>query len=134
MRQSARARAWTVQEHRPMSNYPKQPQIKFAEMREYISASGKPYLTGYLGRTKLILFRDDNAEISGNEVAKWSLFIEEAPARDRDGAGQKTAFGSRPAAPREPRGSSPDARASRALRERGLHPDGAVVDDPELGL
>lgn len=79
-----------------MTEHARLPKVRLAEMRQYRASNGKMYLTGYLGRVKLLLFRDDSAECSGNEVAKWSLFIEETPPRDKDGAGQKT---SKPAAP-----------------------------------
>src|SRR5215213_11385220 len=53
-----------------------------AQMREYVSRSGNRYLTGYMGKTKLVLLQDHNAEITGAEVARWTLHVEEAPPPD----------------------------------------------------
>src|SRR4051794_19885921 len=114
-----------------MPEFQRQPQVRIADVREYVSANGKQYFTYYAGRAKYLLFRDDNAVCTGNEVARWALYVEEAPERS---TAAKPAAYSKPAPQRGPRGSSPDARANRALRERGLHPDGAVVDDVDLGF
>ncbi len=55
------------------------PRVVLAQMREYVSRSGNRYLTGYMGKTKLVLLQDRDAEITGAEVARWTLHIEEAP-------------------------------------------------------
>src|SRR3954468_1439905 len=49
-----------------MSEYQNRPKIKFAEVREYQSANGKPYFSFYLGKVKALMYR---AEPVGNHVA-----------------------------------------------------------------
>jgi hypothetical protein len=122
-----------------MAEYQKQPQVKVADVREYVSANGKQYFSYYAGRAKYLLFKDEKAELTGNETGRWSLYVQEAPPFEKGstptgGGGQKPASQGRPTAPRGPRGTSPDARASRSLRSRGLDPAGALVEDDDLGF
>jgi len=51
-------------------------------MREYGSLNGNTYFVGFLGKTKLVLLQDHNTEITGAEVARWTLHVEEAPLPD----------------------------------------------------
>ena len=48
-------------------------------MRQYTSRSGNTYLVGYMDKTKLVLLQDRDAELTGAEVARWTLHVEEAP-------------------------------------------------------
>jgi len=83
-------------------------------LREYESRNGCRYFAGYLGRLKPLVFEDRNAELSGSEVARWTVFAVEAP--DRRPAVTVTP----PSRPRAPQGLAVRARA--ALLEHGLDP------------
>jgi len=62
------------------------PKLKFAELREYESRNGRRYFAGYLGKVKLLMFEDRSAELTGSELARWTLYAEQAepwsPPRD----------------------------------------------------
>jgi hypothetical protein len=53
-------------------------QIKLVTLREYTSRNGKPYLRGYLAGAKVLVVRDDRAELPDGCVAIWNLFLEQA--------------------------------------------------------
>src|SRR5215211_7697403 len=59
-------------------------------MRQYTSRNGNTYLVGFMGKTKLVLLQDRDAECTGAEVARWTLHVEEAPpAEERSPAAQR---------------------------------------------
>ena len=59
------------------------PRIRLCELREYVSGrSGKHYLSGFLGGARVLVLRDDQAECTGREVARWSVFLEQQPPRE----------------------------------------------------
>jgi hypothetical protein len=99
-----------------MNNSPK---LKFSELREYESKGGRRYFAGYLGKLKLLMFEDRNAELIGSEVSRWTIFAEEVPDR-------------RPAVtvtlPGWPDGLRARARAT--LLERVLDPSRPDPNDP----
>ena len=39
----------------------------------YGSLNGNTYFVGFLGKTKLVLLQDMNAECAGTEVARWTF-------------------------------------------------------------
>ena len=55
------------------------PRVILAQMRQYTSRSGNTYFVGYMGKTKLVMLKDTDAECTGAEVARWTLHVEEAP-------------------------------------------------------
>ena len=114
------------------------PRVVLTQMREYVSRNGRPYFVGYMGRTKLVLLHDPDAEITGHEVRRWNLHIEEAPTPDErrvpaDALSRSPQLAlSAPAdhAPRKPTGKASDRRAITSLRARGIDPDAPTNDDP----
>src|SRR4051794_2994027 len=93
--------------------------LQLATLRQYQSKGGRTYFLGRMGQLKLMLFEDTGAELTGKELARWTVFAEEAPDR-------------RPAVtvtpPRRPNGLRPRARAT--LLERGLDPSRPDPNDP----
>ena len=63
------------------------PRVKLTELREYRSErTGNTYFSGYLGKALVVMLRDDRAEITGKEVARWNILLEEpGPREGRDG-------------------------------------------------
>jgi hypothetical protein len=128
-----------------MSEYPNRPRVKMAEVREYTSANGKQYFSFYLGKAKLLLFRDDRAEPPGNATGVWNLYAEEAEPKPQHSPAsgpqrpawqprpQQSATSSRSATERQKNRTAQDARAEASLRERGINPDSKIVDD-DIGL
>lgn len=110
------------------------PQVKLAELREYRSARGSTYFAGYMGRTRLVLLQDHDAPITGAEVGRWRLLVEEAPPREE--AASAPARPARPPRParRRPAAAKPSDRAAGdLLREKGIDPSSPIVDD-EIGF
>lgn len=134
------------------------PRVKLTELREYRSErTGNTYFSGYLGKARVVMLRDDRAEITGKEVARWSVLLEEPePREDRDGSssgatnrpgGDRYARrGARPAvapartqaAPSRrqggtqqgrPRNTAADRAAGEMLRESGIDPGSAMSRD-----
>lgn len=107
------------------------PRVKLTELREYRSErTGNTYFSGYLGKARVVMLRDDRAEITGKEVARWSVLLEEPEPREgRDGPssgatdrqrGHRYARrGNRPA--NSPASSRP--QASSGHREAGAYQD-----------
>lgn len=59
------------------------PRVKLTELREYRSErTGNTYFAGYLGRTRVVMLRDDRAECTGKEVARWNVLLEEPEPRE----------------------------------------------------
>lgn len=91
------------------------PRVKLTELREYRSErTGNTYFSGYLGKARVVMLRDDRAEITGKEVARWSVLLEEPEPREgRDGA--SSAATDRPRGDRHARRSArPGAAPARA--------------------
>jgi hypothetical protein len=134
------------------------PRVKLTELREYRSErTGNTYFSGYLGKARVVMLRDDRAEITGKEVARWSVLLEEPEQREgRDGPssgatdrlrGDRYARrGARPAtaparaqgAPNRredrpqqdrPKNTAADRAAGDLLRESGIDPGSAMSRD-----
>lgn len=119
------------------------PRVLLTELREYRSASGSTYFAGYLGRARVVVLRDDRAEITGKEVARWNVLLEEPQPREgregattrpaaRDGAGgrpQARRQASRPDPAAERQRTAQDRRAGALMRERGVDPGSAPPND-----
>lgn len=63
------------------------PRLLLTELREYRSErTGNTYFSGYLGKARVVMLRDERSEITGKEVARWSVLLEEPEPREgRDG-------------------------------------------------
>lgn len=134
------------------------PRVKLTELREYRSErTGNTYFSGYLGKARVVMLRDDRAEITGKEVARWSVLLEEPEPRegrdnlssgaaDRSRGDRYARRGARPAtaparaqgAPNRregttqqdgPRSTSADRAAGDLLRESGIDPGSAMSRD-----
>jgi hypothetical protein len=122
------------------------PKVLLAQLRQYTSRSGNTYLTGYAGAVRFVLLQDYDAPITGQETARWNLFVEQAPPReerrpanDAPGrapllqlehhAGPMDNSPARLSPPRKTGASASDRRAAELLRERGIDPDAPIVDD-----
>lgn len=123
--------------------------LVLTELREYRSErTGSTYFAGYLGKARVVMLRDERAEITGKEVARWNLLVEEPEPRDgrRDRAGRaqggrgwpRTSDGppegrvgrpgvrqghsARQRDRRRGEGAAAERRAGDLLRERGVDP------------
>lgn len=132
------------------------PRVKLTELREYRSErTGNVYFAGYLGKARVVMLRDDRAECTGKEVARWSILLEEPEPRDgrenRAGAPQGARGGSRtglgPSGGRGGRsggrqgqnparggqqargGGAADRAAGELMRERGIDPGSEMSRD-----
>jgi len=134
------------------------PRVKLTELREYRSErTGNTYFSGYLGKARVVMLRDDRAEITGKEVARWSVLLEEpepregrdgpsSGAKDRSRGDRYARRAARPAAtparaqsapkPHEsgtqqgrPRNTVADRAAGDLLRESGIDPGSAMSRD-----
>lgn len=133
------------------------PRLVLTELREYRSErTGNTYFSGYLGKARVVMLRDERAECTGKEVARWNVLLEEPePREDREartsGATSAGAPPGRSTNPSNSRGGRPGARpaqhatrsrqerasgtaANRAagefLRERGIDPGSTSPNDP----
>jgi hypothetical protein len=131
------------------------PRLVLTELREYRSdRTGATYFAGYLGKTRVVMLRDDRAELTGREVARWSVLLEEpqpreerqAPTSSGDGERQvRPACEERRAAPpastrsiggrrrKSPEETAADRRATESLRSRGIDPRSEIRQD-DLGF
>lgn len=121
-----------------MSEYPNRPRVRFAEVREFVSANGRPYFVAFLGKTKLIMLRNDRAEPPGNATAVWDAFLEEtdpaAKPKPQQPAASSRGPGPGPRSAVDQRNRSAQAsRAEASLRERGIDPASAPPED-DLGF
>lgn len=120
----------------------RQPRVLLTELREYRSASGSTYFAGYLGKARVVMLREDRAELTGKEVARWNVLLEEPQPREgREGpqpAGRgegssSRSYGRRQAAPAATQAarerSAQDRSAGVLLRERGIDPASPPPDD-----
>jgi hypothetical protein len=132
------------------------PRLVLTELREYRSErTGNTYFSGYLGKARVVMLRDERAECTGKEVARWNVVLEEPePREDREartngtagaggtarrGAGSPSPRGGRPglrpaqhaARPRQERtaGTTADRAAGELLRERGIDPASEMRSD-----
>jgi hypothetical protein len=117
--------------------------VKLMELREYVSdRSGKTYFSGFLGKAKVVVLRDERAECTGREKARWNVLLEEPEPRDGDRPprGDSRSPGRQrgltaPDPTREARGApqlketAADRRASQVLREQGIDPDREMPRD-----
>jgi hypothetical protein len=49
--------------------------VKLTRVYERQSKSGKVYFVGFLGQSRLLIMRDDRAEVTGDTIAIWDVFI-----------------------------------------------------------
>ncbi len=54
--------------------------IKVADLREYKTGSGGRYVVGKWGGARVVLVPDDEAQLTGREVGRWSMYLEEGAA------------------------------------------------------
>jgi phage protein D len=136
------------------------PRLVLTELREYRSdRTGATYFAGYLGKTRVVMLR---AELTGREVARWSVLLEEpqpreerqAPTGSGDGerqvrpaceerraappASTRSTGGRRQKAPaktaeRRNEKTAADRRAAESLRSRGIDPRSEIRQD-DLGF
>lgn len=64
----------------------REPSVTLTELREYRSQSGSTYFAGFLGKTRVVMLRDDRAQCTGKEVARWNLILEPAQPRSDQAA------------------------------------------------
>jgi hypothetical protein len=115
----------------------REPSIPLVELREYRSAAGSTYFAGYLGKARIVMLRDDRAECTGKEVARWSVLIQAAQPRSREATQpvQKAAASKpRRTKTREPQPEAAHAaasnrRAAALMVDMGLNPSGAAPND-----
>lgn len=123
-----------------MSDYHKGTRLKLTELREYQSdRTGRTYFAGYLGGNRIVMLRDDRAECTGKETARWTVFLEEAPTRDQTKAAPPAVTTKRRRKASESKGpelnltqarTAADRRAEAAMRDRGLDPHAPMSSDP----
>ncbi len=130
------------------------PRLVLTELREYRSErTGATYFAGYLGKARVVMLRDDRAEITGKEVARWNVLLEEPQAREErqapaGGGGKRQARPAREERRAEPQASTRSTggrrrqlpemtaagkRAAESLRGRGIDPRSAIRED-EIGF
>ncbi|MGU3662014.1 hypothetical protein [Methylobacterium fujisawaense] len=118
--------------------------VKLFELREYVSErTGNTYFSGFLGKAKVVVLRDDRAECTGKEKARWSVLLEEPeprkaerstpttiPADDAEGVNPPYPLSPTPRSPRrQPPMAAADRRAARTLRDQGIDPDSEMPRD-----
>ena len=63
----------------------KKPNVALMELREYQSANGGRYFSGFLGKAKVLMFEDKEAETTGKELSRWKVLVQEqAPRPDTE--------------------------------------------------
>lgn len=107
--------------------------VKLMQLREYKSdRTGATYFSGFLGNAKVVVLRDDRAELTGRETARWNVLLEEqAPreARQSSGSSPRREDVTAPPAARRKRRDAGDRRAAQFLREEGIDPDAEMPRD-----
>lgn len=102
--------------------------VKLMQLREYVSdRTGATYFSGFLGNAKVVVLRDDRAEITGREKARWTVPLEEQEPRDRGEMAARAPRRSRAVSP--PKETAADRRAGELLREQGINPDADMPRD-----
>jgi hypothetical protein len=90
--------------------------VKLMRVYERKSRAGKPYFVGFLGQSRVLIMRDDRAEVNGDTVAVWDVFIkerdEQSDQRTRPQAAGRDAEPSQPARPVYQRTTPRRARAT----------------------
>jgi hypothetical protein len=56
------------------------PKIKVADLREYKVGTGGRYFVGRWGGARVVLLPDDETPLTGREVGRWRMYLEEGPA------------------------------------------------------
>lgn len=111
--------------------------IPLVELREYRSASGSTYFSGYLGKARVVMLRDDRAECTGKEVARWTVRLKpsqprlsEASSADRK-PGASSSSRSKIAAPGRDaaHAAAADRRAAVVMVYMDLNPRGPDPND-----
>ncbi|GJD65554.1 hypothetical protein [Methylobacterium frigidaeris] len=127
------------------------PRLVLTELREYRSdRTGATYFAGYLGKTRVVMLRDDRAELTGREVARWGVLLEEPQPREERQAATGSADGDRQVRPayeerramphattrsiggqrrKSPAKTAADQRAAESLRSRGIDPRSEIRQD-----
>jgi hypothetical protein len=68
--------------------------IELVTLYERKSASGRPYMVGLMGKVRVLLLRDDRAELSEGTVGAWQLIMkprEEGRSQPRSQAASSSA-------------------------------------------
>lgn len=60
--------------------------VLVTDLWERTSAKGTRYFSGFLGGARVVLLRDDRAELRAGVDAVWKLYVQ-SPRDRRDGAG-----------------------------------------------
>lgn len=101
--------------------------VKLMQLREYVSdRTGATYFSGFLGNAKVVVLRDDRAEITGREKARWTVLLEEQEPRDGSSPAARSPRRSRAerqgAAASAPRETVADRHAGEFLHDQGIDP------------
>lgn len=118
----------------------REPSIPLVELREYRSAVGSTYFAGYLGKARIVMLRDDRAECTGKEVARWSVLIQAAQPRPSETSKPTQKTGTAQPRHLKSRAQRPDAayaaasvrRAAALMVDMGLNPSGSDPNDDLL--
>jgi hypothetical protein len=70
-----------------MQNGTNQPLVILTTMTERVSSRGTRYLSGYLGKAKLVGFLDKDPDERGQPV--WKIFVQDNPSQGRQMAQDK---------------------------------------------
>lgn len=107
--------------------------VKLMQLREYKSdRTGATYFSGFLGNAKVVMLRDDRAELTGRETARWNVLLEEQEPRETRQASGRSPRREDLAAPppaRPRREAAADRRAAQVLREEGIDPASEMPRD-----
>lgn len=58
--------------------------VKLMRIYERRSAAGKPYFVGFLGQSRVLIMRDDRAELNGDTIGVWDVFLKERDEQQQD--------------------------------------------------
>lgn len=94
-----------------------QPRIPLLRLYEKTSAKGNPYFTGKLNGCRVLVFRDDRAELSDGTLGIWNVFLQ-APDDQQQRTGEGGDNGSRQERPR-----ARDTLPPRYATDPTQHPD-----------
>lgn len=86
------------------------PKVLLAELQERTSAAGNRYLSGFLGKARIIGFWSDGEDRDGNAISVVRLFVQE-PEQRQDGGNGSAGF-------RQQRPQERDASASPELHRQ----------------
>lgn len=115
----------------------REPSIPLVKLREYRSASGSTYLAGDLGKARVVMLRDERAECTGKEVARWAILLQPSQPRPSDAAPADRKAAASPS--RRPKITAPgrdaahaaaaDRRAAAVMVDMGFNPRGPDPND-----